>query len=98
MAVTGQVVESGFRKKIKCEALVEIAIDTNGAGTAVIVNLSEAFTNAPQSMIVLPLGCDGTWTATYDSATPKITVDCSSVGTAFQEVTVEVVLVAWDTV
>lgn len=98
MAVTGQVVESPFRKLLKCEALVEIAIDGSGAGTEVIVNLTEAFTNAPQTKVILPLGCDGTWTATYDSATPKITVDCSSVGTAFQSKNVEVILVAWDTV
>jgi hypothetical protein len=49
-------------------------------------------------MVVIPVGCDGTWTATYNSATPKITVDCSSVGTAFQSKNVEVILVAYDTV
>lgn len=98
MAITGQVVESPFRNRTKCEVLVEIAIDGTGAGTAVDVNLTETFTNSPQMMVVIPVGCDGTWTATYNSATPKITVDCSSVGTAFQSKNVEVILVAYDTV
>ena len=97
-ALDGTVTESIFRKRKACELVIPVTIDGAGAGTAVVVTLSAAFTNTPQMMVVLPLGCAGTWTTVYDGAVPSITVDTSAVAAAFQSKVVEVLLVAVDTV
>jgi len=95
MAISAQIIRSDAYNVKMVEKAVEIAVDSSGAGTEVVVNLDDTFLNAPDMNVIPPLGGAGTYTAVYDSATPKITVDCTG-ETAYANLTARTILLAYD--
>ena len=102
MAISAQVVRSDAYDVKKVEKKATLVLDSSGNGTAVIVNLDDTFLNdltsagVIMSMLVIPpKGSAGTYTAVYDSTTPKITIDATT-DTAHASTTVRCILVAYD--
>ena len=95
MAVSAQVTRSDAYNVKSVEKAIELVVASNGAGTALIVNLDDTFLNAPQMTVIIPSGAAGTYTTVYDASTPKITVDCTG-ETAFANLTARCILLAYD--
>jgi len=95
MTISAQVIRSDAYNVKMVEKVVEIEVESNGSGTAVVVNLDDTFLNEPQMTVIRPSGAAGTYTAVYDSVTPKITVDCTG-ETTFANLTARTILLAYD--
>lgn len=100
MAVSATVKTSPWSKRLWVSKEFDITL-ASGLGST-IVNLDTTFKNTPQMLVVLPAGAAGTYAASYDSATPKITVGPSVSGGSAETVAglansvVQVVLIAID--
>lgn len=94
---SAEVVESDAYGVKKVEKAIEITLNASGAtATALNVTLDMTFLNTPKMLVVTPHGAEGTYTPTYDSSTPKISVAVTGEGPHFQSKVVPAILVAYD--
>jgi len=93
---SANVVRSDAYDVKKVEDAVEITINGSGAtDSALDVTLDDTFLNEPQMLVIKPAGAAGTYTPTYDSATPKISIAVTG-ETVHASTTVQAILIAYD--